>query len=538
MDTKFPLSFARCSHCRKIGAEIDLPSDRYACSKACEAVISAGGKVGAVPPTVSSEKSVAEVLCQQDGLRPTDIAAAVIWLALQPSDVGARVQGLHSLVERYRRENPGPYSKTPLPMDPTLFNVAMRYAAAFAQRALDKEIVDNIVITPEEERSRLATISQRNNPHEESDTEAHAESLYLIYVLLFRPWLAWWDHCMWCALSDADINALPKAPVDRVGNLVVRDDTASALAVLRELMYRSVRYLYHTVGMTKASIKRFLVDGLLSQATAYEAPATASDAAPTTGATEPTTTTTTTEEVVNVNVSNALIGIDMSDADRASRELISKVETVNDGVFDWIKSRARKTYSRVRGLGSSKSYSWPAISSDLYKVYLANVCDGAIARSTNIAIPGMANLERGAQELQSNELFRLSYASAYSALPTQGNNAVWKSEFDQMVGAASRFVSSRDSRDDRIAEYTCKKSSSARIQISEYRDLPSRLAAQVHAMGIYYYSADPKKPKSNEQRRIATQKDIEQLLIELRRKVGSAAASTLLQLISPVITRS
>lgn len=523
-DTKFPLSFARCSNCHRIGAEIELPSDRYACGASCEALLVAGGRAGDLPPTVTSEKSVSEVLSQcREGLRPADIAAAVIWLAMKPEDVSARVAGLYTLVERYRRENPGPYSKTPLPMEPALFNLAMSFASSYAQKALDK-IVDSGAISQDDERLRLETLVQNTNPHQESDVEAHAETLFLIYVLMFRPWLAWWDHCRWCALSDADIDALPKAPVTREGKDVVGRDMREALLVLADLMTHTVNDLYHRVGMTKASIKRFLIEGLFAQAKAHER-----DVTPVTGMPGPTTT----EELVNVNVVSAIMSIDMRDADHAAAEFLAKVENVNAGVFDWIKSRARKTYSRVRGLGSTRQYSWISIAEDLYKVYLANVCDGGIARSQSIAVPSIISLPQGSPSLQPRELFSAAYAAAYGAL--EGTIPSWKGEFDQMVALASRQVSSRDSREKRIQSYTCAKSSAARIQISMYREFPARIAVQVKAMGTYFYSDDPKKPGSNEKRRQAVQKDVKQLVIELRRKVGDDAAAILLQAISPII---
>lgn len=521
LDTKFPLSFARCNACQRIGAEVELPSNRHACNNICAAIVANGGK-GAVPPTVSAERGVADQLCQSNGLRPQDIGAAVVWLALAPADVAARVAGLHSMVEDYRKENPGPYSKSPLPMDPTLFNIMLRYAAAYSRACLDKEIVETAVPSREEEQARLASLAQKNNPHTESDTAAHAETLFLLYVLLFRPWLAWWDY----SILASDTSVIPKAPVDKNNNLLVRRDTEEALAVLRVLMQRSVHYLYHNVGLSKSAIRAFLIDGLLAPAAGFEEEV----------ASAPNESST--QEVVNVNVSQALIGINMADASKATRDLISTVETVNDGVFDWIRSRARKTVSRVRGIGSSRRYNPLEIASSLYKVYLANVCDGEIARGTGIAVPGMANLAAGSGELAAGQVFSLSYVGAYTALPSSGNNAAWKSAFDGMVNAASRFVSSRDSRLDRITSYTCNESASGRIQTNEYRRLPALIAAQVQAMGAYYYSVDPKKPKSGEEHRINVQKDVEQLLIELRRKVGSEAAATLLALISPVIIRS
>ncbi len=518
------LSFRRCAACNAIGATHKVGDNIYSCPtlrcRSASSEISASPQSARIPLSIEVSADICGALYAENGFDPRMIADATEWLATADTSgdgVTALVSGLHQRLAELNVERGAPWSHMPFPMDERLYNIAVHFARLYANEALANDISEGTPATREEESRVIERVRSDRTTLGESETSAHAETLWFVFVLFWRSWLACWDWAAYCALSPSDIAALPKAPPDprTADSRVVANDMRRAMLALRYTVSNAVRYLFNTRNFSKAVISRYLVQGLFSNVTpgAFAVRKQGEQVA-------------SSQEVVSVMVSQALIG---AAATRHDEAFILAVQDANDGVFDWARGRFNRAVGTVRGLTTRTGYSAFKLADLLYQVYGVNVCDAAIARAAGLAIPSVIQqAETSPRPFEPSELFSTTYRDAWMLVASQPN---WRRDFDTIVGSAGTLSKTTDDRLDRIKSYTCAKSNKLSMPVSKWRSLPSQIAIQVSNMGAYFYSVDPKKPRAHTE---TVKNDIKALVKEANRKMGSEQAALMLMAISPV----
>ncbi len=543
-----PISFARCELCGKFGAKRDTLSKRFACS---------AGYCG-MPDTINSaamvESKLSDVLYDEARTRATAgvdgsmLADAVNWLALVPDDTANRHRNLLAIANRYRLSSVAPYSGMPLPVDVKLYNMMVQRARRYALEAIDKlSEVAPPSEAEEERRSRAREVL--HNAAEESEVSAHGETLFLLYVTMFRVLLATYDMAIATVKNHDSFSAEDFSRTSVNERRYVMSDTFEAVNIVRSIVSAAVKRLFDEYHMSRAAIRRFLVEGVLADAEedAFAAlPEPSSDGAlPDAGparasVASPTKDGRMVDSLASAAINDRVVPDSFSAtlASGSDAEFIQGVAAAHAGVFDWVKSRARRYSSKARSFSSSKAYDAFTLADLLYRLYVVNICTPEIAIATGLYVPALhSELPQGGQPVnESMAYFRPRYEAAYGGARVQGDNPQWANDFARLLGEVGSR-GERAAREDRVVNYTCAKSSNARLQLSEFNVLPAKIAKQVSSMAAYFYSYDPKDAKSSERRMQNTAKDVVSLVRELRRKVGTDAARVLLQAVAPVYNK-
>lgn len=547
-----PIKFSRCDACGSIGA-VRVAANQFACRNPSRCIRGGGG--GGVPGTSATEtdfntvRAKVESILYDDtttndavGLTGPMVADAVNWLSLVPDDIHNRHRNLLALVNAYRLNSAGPYSGQPLPIDAKLYNIMVVRARHYARSAIDA-LSEVVTPTEAEDENRSRVRETRHNPDVESDVSAHGETLFLLYVTMWRGWLASYDLAM-AAVTATALNVAPLHNPMRAAT----GDTLEALRLINSVITSAVRRLFDEYNMSKATIKRFLIDGLLERAEPDSFASVNDQLLPAAseiqfGLDAPTAAAMQKEgRMPDMLAASAAVdrltppdAISEAMASGSDAEFIQAVAAANDGVLDWIKSKARRVTGKARNLSSSKAYDAFTLADLLYRLYVVNLCTPDIAISTGLYVPALhAETPQGGQPInEAMSYFRPRYETAYLNGRVQGDNPSWINDFTRLIGEVGSR-GERSNREQRVLDYTCGKSSNGRFQLTDFNLLPAKIAKQVSAMAAYYYSYDPKDAKSSERRMQNTAKDMISLVRELRRKVGTDAARVLLREITPV----
>lgn len=525
--------FTRCAKCAVMGADVTVTLQPgsptiYACNEVCAKALKDNGvPTNAVPSTAPVQCSMFSIIYKCGMLEPSHIVDAAQWLLAAGADqVATRVTGLHAGMVAFNKTRGGPYSHMPLPLDPTLYNLAMAYARRYAQIALGA-ISDYSPAPTNQNEVAVQRIVEQRAVNGESEASAHSVTLWKINALFWRHYFFEHDWQSWCALGKADLANISHlrphdypAP-DPATQSLVSADTRASMRRTEVAVAAAVQLLFNS-GMTKDLINSTLINGLFAPVADGEFDIRPEASKPNTG---------TPDQVISIEEVDKMMAHAMA---RRDEEFIQQVTESHASITRWVKARFDRAVGRARGFTSRSGYSWPALADRLYQLALANKCSkGMIADAAGLAI---ANLYTGPARMTFANSFVSRYLSELQKASDGKMSNNWRRDFDQFVAASRTFVKSAANRDDRIGDYTCKLSNSSKLSIDVWRTLPADIARQVLAMGKYLYMGDMASGVSEEKRRLRVANDIKSLVKEVTRKVGTDDMTIIFQAISPDTT--
>lgn len=524
--------FTRCARCAVMGADVTVTLQQgsapvYACNDVCAKALKDGGvPTSALPSTAPVQCSLFSIIYKCGMLEPVHIVDAAQWLVAAGVDqIGSRVSGLHAAMVAFNKTRGGPYSHMPLPLDPMLYNIVMAYARRYAQTAL-AAISDYSPVPANQNEVAIQRIAEQRAATGESEASAHSVTLWKLNALFWRHYFFEHDWQSWCALGKSDLaNVAHLRPhdypaPDPATPSVVSADTRASMRRTEVAVAAAVQLLFNS-GMTKELINSALIGGLFAPVAEGEFDVRPEASKPNTG---------TPDQIISVDEVDKMMTHALA---RRDEEFIQQVTESHASITRWVKARFDRALGRARGFTSRSGYSWPSLADRLYQVALANKCsDGMIANGAGLAIP---NLFTGREPITAANSFLTRYQAALQANSTGFNLPNWRRDFEQFVAASRAFVKSGAGRDDRISDYTCKRSSSSKLSIDVWRTLPADIAQQVIAMGKYLYLSDQASGVTEEKRRLRVANDIKALVKEVTRKVGTDDMTTIFLAISPVV---